>query len=221
MSEQKSSALRIIVSSLGILIGLVGIINHGFFEIQQGNTISSGLIIQSVKEGNILGAPAGEEVLTIIPNLLISGICTVIISLLIIIWSGGFIHGKYGSTIFLILCILQSLAGGGLAQLVVVLLVWRASRISFTLSSRQRKFQDNKFLKMLSGFWLYLLITGIVLVFGATQIALFQSFPGVSDPKLSMLIGLIILVVGICVFILTMFAGFFHDIERQEIIKAI
>ena len=83
MLQHKNNALRIIISSVGILIGVVVIINLGLFEIQQGNTAASGLIIQSVKEGNILGAPAGEEVLTIIPNLLISGICTVTISLLI------------------------------------------------------------------------------------------------------------------------------------------
>jgi len=212
------SAARFIVSSLGVLIGVVGILNHGFFEILQGNKPATGLIIKSVGEGNFMGAPAGEEAFTLIPNYLFSGIATILVCLVIIVWSVSFIHRKYGSIIFLLLCILQSLVGGGLAQILIVLIIWIASTRVDKPFRWMRKVLSGKVWRSLANLWLPLLIIGIVLVFLATQIALFQVFPGVNEAEKAILISLCMLVLGIVTFVLTILAGFAHDIQKQTIL---
>jgi uncharacterized PurR-regulated membrane protein YhhQ (DUF165 family) len=98
-------ATRIIVSILGVLLAMSGMI-HGYFEILQGNAPTDGLILDSV------GA------FTVIPNFLITGIVAIIVSLSIIIWTVGFIHRKNGPHVFILLCILLFLVGGGIAQIV-------------------------------------------------------------------------------------------------------
>ncbi len=209
------SAVRIIVSSLGVLIGATGIINHGFFELIQGNRATTGLIINSVGKGNFIGAPAGEEALSLIPNFLLSGIATILVCSAIIVWSIKFIHIKNGSKVFLLLCTLQMLTGGGIAQIVFVLITW----ITLIRADNPFKWQINlltrEYWKVLSAYWRALLITGIVIVFVATQIALYQVFPGISNPGTAILISLIMLVLGIIIFIVTILAGFAYDIHRN------
>ena len=56
-----------------------------------------------------------EEAFTIIPNFLFTGILALFVSLVIIVWSVGFIHSKYGATVFGLLCVLLFLVGGGIA----------------------------------------------------------------------------------------------------------
>ncbi len=214
-----NSATKIIVTSLGVLIGVSSIINHGFFEILQGNK-AAGFFIQSVGEGNFMGAPAGEEAITIIPNFLYSGIATILLSLFIIIWSFNYIHRKYGSTIFLFLCILLSLAGGGTAQIVIVLLVWAASmriRRPFALG---QKIMLSNFRRIFGTFWLQFLVSGMILILTATQIALYKTFPWVTDEQKTIYISLIMLITGVGIIVLAIISGLAYDLENEELFSS-
>jgi len=214
-----NSATKIIVTSLGVLIGVSSIISHGFFEILQGNK-TAGFFIESVGEGNFIGAPAGEEAITLIPNFLYSGIATILVSLFIIIWSLNFIHQKHGSTIFLLLCILLSFAGGGTAQAVIVLLTWAASmRIHRPLTLGQKVMLSN-FGRMFGDFWMQFLVSGIILILTATQIALFKTFPWVSDEQKILFISMIMLITGIGVILLAIISGLAYDLENEELFSS-
>lgn len=100
--------------SFCILSGIASII-HGFFEILQGNV--------PVKIGRIMAiGPAhrfwefgGEPALTIIPNYLVTGILTVIISVCLFVWAFLFIDKKYNLLWIILLTISMLLFGGGLA----------------------------------------------------------------------------------------------------------
>jgi hypothetical protein len=43
---------RIIASAIGVLLGLSGILNHGLFEILQGNTPTNGFYIEAIGENH-------------------------------------------------------------------------------------------------------------------------------------------------------------------------
>jgi hypothetical protein len=108
-------ATRIVAASLGVAAGLAGL-EHGYFEILQGATRPAGLMILS------MGPPCvPEEVwngcepaMTIVPNLLITGILSLIIGLLIVVWSAGFVQRKAGGWVLIGLSLALLLCGGGI-----------------------------------------------------------------------------------------------------------
>jgi hypothetical protein len=107
-------ATRIVAASLGILAGIAGL-EHGYFEILQGNTRPPGLMFSS------WGPPcepekiwhACEPAMSILPNFLITGILTIILSLIIAGWSVAFVQRKNGGGILLLLSVALLLVGGG------------------------------------------------------------------------------------------------------------
>ncbi len=116
-------ALKTIVSTIGILLGVSGI-NHGFFEVLQGNTSTPGLIIQAIGPAQRYWVHGTEEALTLIPNFLITGLLSIAVGLTIILWSARGLHTKHGATIFILLFLLLLLVGGGIGQVVFFLPAW-------------------------------------------------------------------------------------------------
>jgi hypothetical protein len=92
---QNISAARIIASIFGVLAGLGGI-THGIGEILQGNVAPSGIIINSWTKGPIATNLGGEPAMTIIPNLFVTGVLTLIVSLAVVIWAAAFVQKKNG-----------------------------------------------------------------------------------------------------------------------------
>ena len=108
-------ATRTVAAWFGIAAGTAGI-EHGYFEILQGNTKPEGVMIES------MGPPcvpvevwnSCEPAMTIIPNFLITGILAVIIGLLILVWSAAFVQRRHGGTVLILLSVALLLFGGGL-----------------------------------------------------------------------------------------------------------
>ncbi|MBN1312949.1 MAG: hypothetical protein JXB30_16160 [Anaerolineae bacterium] len=108
-------ATRAVASWLGAVAGIAGL-EHGYFEILQGNTRPDGLMIVS------MGPPcvpeeawnACEPAMTVLPSFLISGILSLIIGLLIMVWSAGFVQRKHGGLVLILLSVALLLFGGGL-----------------------------------------------------------------------------------------------------------
>ena len=94
---------RISASIIGVLLGIAGFINHGFFEVLQGNTPTNGLFIEAIGKADRFWIHGTEGAFTIIPNFLVTGICVMLISLAIILWSVKYIQVKHGATVFLTL----------------------------------------------------------------------------------------------------------------------
>jgi hypothetical protein len=61
-----------------------------------------------------LTALAGEPAMTLIPNLLVTGILTIIVGVLLAVWAAKFISRKHGSLVLILLTIVLLLVGGGL-----------------------------------------------------------------------------------------------------------
>jgi hypothetical protein len=108
-------ATRIVAASLGVVAGIAGL-EHGYFEILQGNARPEGLMILS------MGPPCAPEAtwngcepaMTILPNFLITGILAALLGLAMIVWSAGFVQRKHGGWVLLLLSAALLLCGGGL-----------------------------------------------------------------------------------------------------------
>jgi hypothetical protein len=131
-------ATRIVAASLGIAAGIAGL-EHGYFEILQGNIRPEELMIVS------MGPPcvpeeiwnACEPAMTIIPNFLVTGILSVILGLLILVWSAAFIQRKHGGLVLILLSVALLLCGGGLFPPLIGLIGGAAgTRINRPLSGK-------------------------------------------------------------------------------------
>lgn len=96
---------------LGILAGLAGI-EHGVGEILQGSQAPTALVIRSWPDAPAMEIVNGEPALTVVPNLLITGILAILFSLLFIAWATLFIQRR-GGLILMLLCIPMLLFGAG------------------------------------------------------------------------------------------------------------
>lgn len=123
------SATSITVSAFGVVAGLAGI-EHGIGEVLQGNTAPAGIVIQSWPESELFAILHGEPAMTILPNLLITGLLAILFSLLFMVWSTVFIERKHGGLVLILLSIILLLVGGGFGPpLLGIMLGLTATRI--------------------------------------------------------------------------------------------
>ena len=102
--------LKVAASALGIFTGLGGA-THGPGAMLQGNVAPINIVFKAWPSLTALG---GEPAMTIIPNLLVTGILTIIIGVLLAVWAAKFISRKYGSLVLILLTIVMLLVGGGI-----------------------------------------------------------------------------------------------------------
>jgi hypothetical protein len=208
-------ATKIIVSTMGAMLGISGI-NHGFFETQQGNQPTNGLIIQAIGPAKRMWLHGTEEAFTFIPNFLITGILAIMVSLAIIVWSIGFIDKKHGPTVFILLFILLVLVGGGIGQIIFFTVAWVVStRINHPLTWWRKVLPEN-FRKILAKLWPVSLTFVSMLFLAALEIAIGGFVPGVNDPEQKLYICWSFLGIGFGLYILTFVSGFAHDIQGKE-----
>ena len=107
-------ATKTVASWLGLVAGIAGL-EHGYFEILQGNTRPASLMFAS------MGPPcvaeeiwnACEPAMSILPNYLITGILAVLLGLAIMVWSAAFVQRKNGGIVLILLSVALLLFGGG------------------------------------------------------------------------------------------------------------
>lgn len=112
----KGSITMAVVTILGIFAGIAGA-SHGLGEILQGDISPSGIFIAAWPAmTSVLGQ---QPAMTLIPNLRVSGIATIILGSVITIWVATCIRSKNGPLVLILLCIPLLLVGGGLIPPVV------------------------------------------------------------------------------------------------------
>lgn len=206
---------RITAASLGLLFALGGM-SHGFFASLQGNTPTTGLIIDAIGPEYQAWEYGGEAAMTLIPNFLVTGILAMVVSFIIMIWSMEHIHRKHGATIFLVLFILLVLVGGGIGQIPFFLLAWGvATRINQPLTW-WRRILPAGLRRILSPFWSTFLIASLLPVLLALAIAIFGFIPGVTDDDQKLNIVFSLLGIGLLSYLLTALAAFSRDINATE-----
>ena len=203
-------------STIGILLGSAGIINHGIFEILQGNQPTNGFFIEAIGESNRFWVHGTEGAFTIIPNFLITGIAVVLVGIAIILWSVKYLQTRYGATVFLMLFILLTLVGGGLGFIILVLPTWAfATRINKPLDW-WRKSVSVPVRVSLSGFWIYALVITSILWLVVMELGIFGYFPGLNDPDAILNIVFVFLFSSVVMVCFTFICALAGDIEEQK-----
>jgi hypothetical protein len=168
------NAAKITASLFGILAGIGGII-HGPGEILQGNIAPTGISFNSWILEPIATNVGGEPAMSLIPNLLITGIITIIISTIVILWSALFITKRNGGAILIGLSVLMLLVGGGFAPPIIGILSGIAGMGINSPTPKWCKNLPNNLNKYVSKLWTYIFavtaINGIFLIIGAIVLA--------------------------------------------------
>lgn len=113
--------------TFGALMALAGI-EHGIGEALQGNATPSGLMVLSWPNSPFFSAVGGEPAITFIPNMLVSGLLTIVISLALLAWILFFVQRKHGSLVMVLISLVLLLVGGGVFPPVLSMVVAIAAK---------------------------------------------------------------------------------------------
>lgn len=207
------SATRLTVVTFGVLAAAAGI-EHGIGEVLQGNVAPEGWIIESWAGSDLFRIQAGEPALTLIPNLLVSGILSIFVSLLLLVWVIGFVHRKHGPLILLGLSLVLLLVGGGFGPpLLGLILAVVATRINAPLAWWRTHLSPGvgRILARLwpwsfSGAliaWLFLFPVSIILDY----------FVGLGNADIVISVTIL---AAFSLLLLTIFAGFAYDLQEKD-----
>jgi hypothetical protein len=170
-----ASAARYTALTFGILAGLGGL-THGIGEALQGNVRPSGIIIESWMRGPIATHMGGEPGMTIVPNLLATGILTILVSLAIVVWS-LLVRDRNGGRILIGLSVVMLLAGGGFGPPIIGILAGVAGTTIGRPSHRWRKRMRAGVWRTLGALWPAVFgiaaLNGVFLVIGSVVLVVF------------------------------------------------
>lgn len=117
---------RVTVSTFGTLAGLEGI-EHGIGEVLQSNSAPEALVILSWPGLEAFRILAGEPAMTIVPNLLATGIVAIAVSLVFLVWVTVFVQRRHGGLILVLLSVAMLLLGGGFGPPILGVIVGLAA----------------------------------------------------------------------------------------------
>ena len=106
------NATSVVVSVFGGLAALAGM-EHGVGEALQGSVAPAGLVFPSWPDAAFFRSVTGEPAMSVVPNLLASGILSILVSLVFLVWAVAFPHRKGCGPVLLLLCVVLLLVGGG------------------------------------------------------------------------------------------------------------
>jgi len=205
-----SSAARTVAAALGVAVGISGI-DHGFFEILQGNTATPGLFIQAIGPDQLMWVNGTEDAFTIIPNFLLTGILSILVGVAMIIWSVRHVDMPGGSRIFLGLGLLMFLVGGGIGMLAFLFFGWWVTKRIHRPPALWASLFSTPVNQTLTRIRPVLISAAFVLYAIALEIAVTGWVPGVSDPTLCLAICWISLFLMMGLFGLALFGAPAND----------
>ena len=212
---KNNGATRAVASTLGVLVGLAGV-EHGFFEVLQGNVSPSSIMIEAIGPAQRFWEYGIEPALTIVPNFLVTGILAIILGLLVTVWAGAFIDRKYGALILLFMSITLWLVGGGFAPIFMSLLAAAtATRINKPLKW-WRAHLPVKLRGFLAKLWLWSIISFVVVFVVGVEIAIF-GYPllWLFDASTTYSIQSILAFIMVALMPVSIITAFAHDIQKQ------
>ncbi|MFX1574266.1 MAG: hypothetical protein ACFFB0_16105 [Promethearchaeota archaeon] len=204
------NATKLEVSSFGVIGGLISI-EHGIFETAQGNVPTNGIIINAIAPGHWYWKEGGELAMTIIPNFLITGIVAIIIGIMVIIWSIRFVSAKYGALGLFTLTILTLLFGGGIAFLIIGIII---SIIATQINKSHTwwdKHLSNNVKKYFTKLWLSLFSISIIVLGCLVLGGIFGVWFLKPNNAIILLSNVGLISIGLIIF--TIIFGLIHDIE--------
>jgi hypothetical protein len=127
-----SSATRTVVAGFGLVVALAGL-EHGVGEMLEGPVAPPDLVFQSWPDTAAFSILNGEPALSVIPNLLVTGIVATALSIALAAWVMRRVGPPRWAAGILVLSVLLLLFGGGLFPPVIgIVLALAAARIGAT-----------------------------------------------------------------------------------------
>ncbi len=212
--SKNDGATKTVASTFGVLVGLAGI-EHGLFEMLQGNVTLNDIMIDAIGPAQKFWEYATETALTIIPNLLITGIVAVIFGILVTIWASAFIDKKYGAWIFGLLSLILWLVGGGFAPIFMSILGFAAAtRINKPLKWWRKHLPVN-LRGFLSRLWPWSIIIYVLVFAMGVEIAIF-GYPllWVFDANVTYTIQWTLALIMVVLWPVSIITALAHDIQR-------
>lgn len=205
------NATRVFASTFGAIMALAGI-EHGIGEILQGNVAPNGITILSWPESEFFRSLGGEPAMTVIPNLLVTGILAVLVSLALFVWSVLFVHRKNGGLIMMLLSIAMLLVGGGIFPPIFGILIGAVATRIHAPASSSKVYRSDGFRRFLAKFWPWSYTACIIAWLSALLgPGLLGYFFGVNNP----VVILAILFFALGTLVLTVVSGFARDTQMQ------
>jgi len=139
-----NNATRIAAIGLGVYAGLLGM-THGVYEVLQGDVQPESLMFNAIGPPCVASETASAclPAMSVIPNFQVTALLTILVGLLMVVWTAAFIHRKHGSLVMMLLSIGLLLVGGGFIPPMIGLLSGAiASRINAALFWRKPLFSE-------------------------------------------------------------------------------
>jgi hypothetical protein len=200
-------ATRISATVLGLTAGGAGI-EHGCFEVLQGNVQPEGLMIPSMGPPCVpeLSWNQCEPAMTVIPSFLITGILAIMFGIIVMAWSAFSVQKKHGGLVLVLLCIPLLLSGGGLfPPLIGIIAGALGTRIDKPLNPQGSRLSGG-LLRFLAVLWPWSLALYVLWVLGQWVIGYFFN-----DWLLAN--GYIIIVMVLGTLLLTVVTAYVHDLQ--------
>lgn len=180
------SATRATVATFGTIAGIAGL-EHGIGEILQGNRAPGGLVIESWPDSAFFEILSGEPAMTVVPNLFITGVLAILVSLVFIAWAIIFAQRENGGLVLVLLSIILLLVGGGFGPpLLGIILGITATRINAP-SKRRRMYLPAGARRFLGRLWPWSLAASIIAwLLLMPGMSVLNYFFGVSDAGIVM-----------------------------------
>ncbi|MGD8406621.1 MAG: hypothetical protein PVJ21_23395 [Anaerolineales bacterium] len=211
-------ATKTIVSTIGVILGISGL-DHGIFEILQGNQPTESLLINAIGPDHIMWEHGGESAFTILPTFLLTGILAITVGIAMIIWSVWFIDKKRGPLVFFLLNLPLFLFGGGIGAPV---LIYPAAGIAATLIYKPlkgwQKTLPERIRPFLAKLWPYTLTIAVISMLVGLFIAITGHIPGVNSDNPNKILAIDLTFVfggGLGMFLVSYVSGFADDIQRN------
>jgi hypothetical protein len=195
-------ATRIIAASFGLFAGFGGL-EHGYFELLQGNVRPGSILIASIGPPCVPDAVwhACEPAMTIIPNFLATGVLAMVLGLLTMVWAATFVPRPHGGALLVLLSLGLLLFGGGIfPPLIGIIGGVAGARMNPGLNK-----QPDPMWRTLATLWPWTLVVFFVLLFGQFPIGYFNNG--------SMPLVIPVLLLGLLA--VSLLSGYGHDVQEH------
>lgn len=210
------NAARISAATFGVIVGIAGF-EHGLGECLQGNVPPPDTNILSWPNSPVFHILGGEPAMTVLPDLLVTGILAMFVSVAIIVWSLGHIQRRFGGLALIVLSILLLPVGGGYAPPVLGVITGLAAlgiNARFTWLRQHLPIGAQAFSAMLWP-WMYAICLAAWLML-LPGLLILGYFFGVDDPTLVVSLSFSVLVTLVLTF-LTSYGYNIYQYSRADL----
>lgn len=211
----RRSATRVTVSTFGALAGLAGI-EHGIGEVLQGNEAPDGLMILSWPDSEVFELLSGEPAMTVVSNLLATGVLAILVSLVFLVWTTIFVKREHGGLVLILLSVAMLLVGGGFGPPILGVIVGAAAtRIDAPLTWWRTHLSTGS-RHFLAKLWPWSFVTAVIAWLSLLPgTILLDYFFGAGDLDFIVPILTLLVLSAFGLLLLTIFAGFAYDVQRR------